>query len=152
MAGAAVAFVSLALACGYAFGAAPAWTVDAGEARSTAGDAAIVVACTGDANGMRIAMEGRGWRPGPAEVRVAGGAADPLDLGATIGPDGVATFGDDDEDRLWARLLVADHLVVTLRGDGWLVALPFATDGFVDAFALLGCAPADACPARSCGP
>lgn len=152
MARVAIHLVGIVLGLGIAFAAESAWTVADGVARSAAEHVSIVVACADDANGMRIVVEGRGWRPGPASVRLFGGAAEPLELPAFVDAHGMASFDDDDEDRAWARLLTADRLVLTLRSPGWFATASVSTHGFADAFALLGCAPQDACPARSCGP
>lgn len=147
-----------ALAFGAGRAAEPAWTVRDGEARRVGRGATIVVTCAGDANGLRIVVAGPagppgpGWPMGPVRVRVDDGSGDRLDASAVVGADGVVAFGDDDEDRLWARLLVAERVVLLLRTTTWFATVAFATDGFQGAFAQLGCAPADACPARSCGP
>jgi len=128
------------------------WTLVPGMGLVTCGDgAALTVACDGDGLEVRLTLPDLASDMATVRMSARAGATRATSRGAN--EDGAIVFRGWDAAAAAALLATGETLrfAVTPDADGTPAPVAvFATAGFEEALAWLGCGTADACPSRSC--
>lgn len=130
------------------------WTLVPGMGLVTCGDgAALTVACDGAGDGLEVRLMLPNLASGTTTVRISAGSGAIRATARAASAGGAIVLRGVDAEVTAALLATGETLrfAVTPDADGTPAPVAmFATAGFEEALAWLGCGTADACPSRSC--